>query len=170
MKTSAQKPLTLKPAEFFQNDHDHEVYNSDINWLVKHTTHDVVYLDPPYNERQYGANYHILETIAKYDSPTIKGKTGMRDYTSQKSTYCKKSEVKKSFQELITNLDAKYIFLSYNDEGLMSLDEISEIMSTRGTYWIFEQRYQRFKADKTANRNHKKDFTTEYLHYVKVKK
>lgn len=168
LKKSAQKPLTLIPADFFLNDHDHEVYNMDINELIATTSHDVVYLDPPYNERQYSANYHVLETIARYDNPAIRGKTGMRDYSSQKSEYCKKSEVKNAFGELVKNIDAKYIFLSYNDEWLMSLDEIKEIMSTRGEYGVFEQKYQRFKADKTENRNHKKDFVVEYLHYVKI--
>jgi adenine-specific DNA-methyltransferase len=91
----------------------------------------VVYLDPPYNHRQYSGNYHILETIAKNDKPKIKGKTGMRDCSSQKSLYCSKNEVKKAYDELISNITAKYIFLSYNDEGLMSLDDIKEIMSKR---------------------------------------
>ena len=58
----------------------------------------------------------------------------MRDYSAQKSRYCSKSEVKKEFSDLIMNLKAKYIFLSYNDEGLMSLDDIKEIMSQRGKY------------------------------------
>ena len=167
-KKSALKPLTLTPADFFLNDHDHEVHNGDVLEIAKMTSHDVVYLDPPYNERQYSSNYHMLETIAKYDAPKIKGKTGLRDYSKQKSDYCKKTEVKKSFRELIQTLDAKYIFLSYNDEGLMSLDEIREIMSLRGEYGVFEQKYQRFKADKTENRNHTQDSVIEYLHYVKV--
>lgn len=64
--------MNLKPADFFLNDHEHTVYNSDINELIKNTSHDVVYLDPPYNERQYSANYHVLETIAKYDNPEIR--------------------------------------------------------------------------------------------------
>jgi len=168
-KKSALKPLKLVPADFYINDTEHEVYNQDIIEIAKMTSHDVVYLDPPYNERQYSANYHLLETIAKYDSPQLRGKTGMRDYSHQKSDYCKKSEVKKSFQELIETLDAKYIFLSYNDEWLMSLDEIREIMSSRGEYGVFEQKYQRFKADKTENRNHTQDSVIEYLHYVKVR-
>lgn len=170
LKKSALKPLTLTPAEFFLNDNEHQVFNMDINELIKTTSHDVVYLDPPYNERQYSANYHLLETIAKYDNPTIKGKTGLRDYSTQKSKYCTKSEVLKSFRHLIENIDAKYVFLSYNDEGLMSLDEIREIMSIRWEYGVFEKKYPRFKADKTENRNHKKDFVVEYLHYVKVTK
>ena len=83
--------------------------------------------------------------------------------------YSKKTEVKKIFADLIKNLDAKYIFLSYNDEWLMSLEEIKEIMSSCGEYWFFRKEYRRFKADKTENRNHKKHSVIEYLHYVKVK-
>ena len=66
------------------------------------------------------------------------------------------------------NLKAKYIFLSYNDEGLMSLDDIKEIMSQRGSYWYFTKEYQRFKADKSQNRVYKKDKVVEYLHYVVI--
>ena len=169
LKKSAQNIMTLKPANFFLNDHEHKVYNSDVNELVKNTSHDVVYLDPPYNERQYSANYHMLETIAKYDNPKLKWKTWMRDYSKQKSLYCRKSEVKNSFRELIQNVDAKYVFLSYNCEGLMSHEEIKEIMSERWEYWVFTKEYRRFKADKTKSRNHKKDSVTEYLHYVVIK-
>lgn len=168
LKKSAQNLMTLKPADFFLNDHEHKVYNLDVNQLVKNSSHDVVYLDPPYNERQYSANYHVLETIAKYDKPKIKGKTWMRDYSKQKSLYCKKTEVKNSFRELIQNIDAKYVFLSYNCEWLMNIDDIKEIMSLRWEYWVFTKEYRRFKADKTENRNHKKDSVTEYLHYVKI--
>ncbi|MDD2907298.1 MAG: DNA adenine methylase [Candidatus Gracilibacteria bacterium] len=168
LKKSAQNLMTLKPANFYLNDHEHMVYNSDVNELIKNTSHDVVYLDPPYNERQYSANYHVLETIAKYDKPKIKGKTGMRDYSKQKSLYCKKTEVKNSFRELIQNIDAKYVFLSYNCEGLMNIEDIKEIMSSRGEYGVFTKEYRRFKADKTENRNHKKSSVTEYLHYVKI--
>ncbi|NVP18014.1 DNA adenine methylase [Candidatus Gracilibacteria bacterium] len=169
LKKSAQVLMNLKPADFFLNDHEHTVYNSDINELIKNTSHDVVYLDPPYNERQYSANYHVLETIAKYDNPEIRGKTGMRDYSMQKSLYCRKTEVKNSFRELIQNIDAKYVFLSYNCEGLMSFDDIKEVMSERGEYGVFTKEYRRFKADKTEARNHKKDSVTEYLHYVVIK-
>lgn len=168
LKKSAQKSLTLKPADFFLNDHSHDIYNEDINTLIKNTTHEVVYLDPPYNERQYSANYHLLETIAKYDNPEIRWKTWLRDYSNQKSKYCQKSEVLKSFNDLIQNINAKYIFLSYNDEWLMTLDEIKEIMSQRWEYWVKTLEYKRFKADKTESRNHKKDTVIEYLHYVKI--
>lgn len=170
LKKSALKPLELKAAEYYMSDTEHTIYNMNINELIKTTTHDVVYLDPPYNHRQYSGNYHILETIAKYDNPIIKGKTWMRDTSNQKSLYCSKSEVKKAFKELIDNIDAKYVFLSYNDEWLMSTDDIKEIMSHRGEYGVITQEYKRFKADKTESRNHLKNTVIEYLHYVKITK
>lgn len=168
LKKSALKPLILKPADYFLNDHDHDVHNKDINELIKTTSHEVVYLDPPYNERQYSSNYHLLETIAKYDNPKIKWKTWLRDYSKQKSRYCQKLEVLKSFNDLVKNIDAKYIFMSYNDEWLMSLNEIKEIMSSRWEYWVLTKEYKRFRADKKESRSHKKDKVIEYLHYVKI--
>lgn len=168
LKKTAQKELNLQPAELILNDNEHDIFNEDINKLIKSTKHDVVYLDPPYNHRQYSGNYHVLETIAKNDKPKIKGKTWMRDCSSQKSLYCSRDKVKKAYKDLISNIKAKYIFLSYNDEWLMSLTDIKEIMSERWEYWFFTMGYNRFKADKSENREFKKDKVVEYLHYVKI--
>lgn len=164
LKKSAQRLMVLEPAELIINDQEHEVYNEDINSVVCKIKGDILYLDPPYNQRQYATNYHILETIAKYDNPKVYGKTGLRDYVNQKSLYCSKPQVKKSFKDLIDNAKVKYIFLSYNNEGLMSADDIKEVMSSRGKYGFFTKEYSRFKADK--NREYKAEKTTEYLHYV----
>lgn len=167
IKSSAQKSLVMKPAEMIYNDQEHFVYNEDANQLIRRIKTDILYLDPPYNQRQYSANYHVLETIARYDNPILKGKTGMRDYSSQKSKYSNKREVLKTFNDLILNANAKYIFLSYNNEGLMSFDEIKDVMSQRGKYGCFEKEYNRFKADnESENRHIKTNTTTEYLHYV----
>ncbi|MDO8657657.1 MAG: DNA adenine methylase, partial [Candidatus Levybacteria bacterium] len=114
----------------------------------------------------YATNYHMLETIAKYDNPKIHGKTGLRDYQNQKSLYCSRSQVKKAFKDLVLKTKVKYIFLSYNNEGLMTLDDIKEIMSLKGKYGHFTKDYNRFKADKTENRDFKATKTVEYLHYV----
>jgi adenine-specific DNA-methyltransferase len=151
------------------NEQDHEVFNLDINEVAKKVSGDILYLDPPYNHRQYATNYHLLETIAKYDNPKIHGKTGLRDYDKQKSLYCSRTQVKKAFKDLILKAKVKYIFLSYNNEGLMTLDDIKEIMSLRGKYGHFTKEYNRFKADKSENRNYIADKTTEYLHYVVCK-
>ena len=166
LKKTAQKKLVLKPAELIINEQDHNIFNEDINKVLKKVKGDILYLDPPYNQRQYATNYHLLETIAKYDNPNIYGKTGLRDYQDQKSLYCSRSQVKKAFQDLMLKAKAKYIFLSYNNEGLMTLEDIKKIMSSRGKYGYFTKEYSRFKADKSKNRNYKANKTTEYLHYV----
>lgn len=166
LKKTAIKDMVLKPAELIINDKDHKIFNEDINKVIKKIKGDILYLDPPYNQRQYATNYHVLETIAKYDNPKIYGKTGLREYENQKSLYCSKTQVKNSFKNLILNADVKYIFLSYNNEGLMSADDIKEIMSLRGKYGNFTKSYNRFKADTSKDRNYKEGKVTEYLHYV----
>jgi adenine-specific DNA-methyltransferase len=163
-KKSAEKTLTLSPLPLYENDNEHEIFNDDVNHLIKEISPDIIYLDPPYNARQYSANYHVLETIAKNDKPKVKGRTGLRDWSDQKSDYCSRPKVKQAFADLIKNAKAKYIFLSYNNEGLMSFDDIKEIMETRGKYGYFTQSYNRFRAD--SNRDYSADKTTEYLHYV----
>ena len=125
---------------------------------------DILYLDPPYNVRQYCTNYHVLETIARYDSPELKGKTGLRDYSNQKSLFCSSRTVVEAFDDVLRHADFDYIFLSYNNEGLMPFDVIQHTMEKYGEYQRFEQEYRRFKADKDKNRNIKANTTTEYLH------
>ena len=168
-KKTARNNLILKPAELIINDQDHEVFNEDINEVAGKVKGDILYLDPPYNQRQYATNYHMLETIAKYDNPKIHGKTGLREYQNQKSLYCSRTQAKKAFNDLILKAKAKYIFLSYNNEGLMTLGDIKEIMSLRGKYGHFMKEYSRFKADKSENRNYKANKTVECLHYVVCK-
>ncbi|SEK76720.1 adenine-specific DNA-methyltransferase [Aquimarina amphilecti] len=164
LKKTAQKKLEVVPANFECTENKHLVYNQDSNMLIKHIEGDILYLDPPYNARQYGANYHMLNTIAKYDTFVPVGKTGLRPY--QRSNYCKRREVSKVFEDLIKNSKFTYIFLSYNNEGLMSEKEIRQIMKRYGRYDLVTTKYQRFKADKTENRNHKATETKEYLHIL----
>ena len=167
LKKTAQKELIILPSVFNIGTQKHLVYNQDSNQLIKKIQGDILYLDPPYNARQYGANYHLLNTIAKYDTFVPTGKTGLRNYN--RSTYCSKNTVKKEFEELIKNANFKYLFLSYNNEGLMSEKEIKSILSKYGKYNLFTKEYQRFKADKSENRNHTATSTIEYLHILEKK-
>ena len=135
--------------------------NEEANSLIKRIEGDILYLDPPYNSRQYSANYHLLNTIADYKSFTPKGKTELREYN--KSNYCSKAKVQHTFKDLIRNARFRYIVLSYNNEGIMPMQTIEQIMTKYGNYQMFQKEHQRFKADKTENKNHLADTTTEYL-------
>ena len=162
LKKSATKNLILVGADYQLNNNQHIVYNEDANELIKKIEGDILYLDPPYNSRQYGANYHLLNTIAMYKEFIPKGKTGLNEYN--KSKYCSTNTVKEEFEALIKNAKFKYIFLSYNNEGLMSSEIIKNIMSKYGHYNLQQINYQRFKAD--SNRFNKADTTTESLHIL----
>lgn len=162
LKKSAQKQMRLECATFETNDNEHEVFNKDANELITEISGDILYLDPPYNSRQYGANYHLLNTIAEYKPFVPNGKTGLRKYS--RSKYCSVSTVKDEFEELIKNAQFKYIFLSYNNEGLMSCDDVKKIMTRYGRYNLAQTEYQRFKAD--SNRFNKADSTVEYVHIL----
>ena len=163
IKKTAQKPLTLELLPLIDGPRG-TACNADINTLIRTISGDVLYLDPPYNTRQYSSNYHVLETISRYDSPTLIGKTGLRSSASQKSAFCSKRAATQALDDILANADFKYIFLSYNNEGLMHLDTIREIMGRHGKYEQFTQQHRRFRADKQNARNHKADATLEYLH------
>lgn len=164
LKSSAQKLISVEPASYSLNANEHEVYSEDANKLITHIEGDILYLDPPYNERQYGAYYHLLNTIAEYKPFIPKGKTGQRDYLH--SSYCGKRPVRDSFDALIRDARFKYIFLSYNNEGLMPVEFIRQTMSKYGHYDCAMQDYARFKADKENNRHIAANRTTEYLHIL----
>lgn len=165
IKRSAQNDLELKPLPIPINKKTiNKVYIEDSNELIKHIKGDILYLDPPYNARKYSSNYHILETIAYGDYPLIKGKTGVRT-DAIRSDYNSSINVKKAFEEIIKNAKFKYIFLSYNDEGIMSLEEIEEILKKYGHYQRYEKNHKRYKANKDKETT--KKTTIEYLHALK---
>ena len=166
IKASAKRKIKFKELDYIVTDSEHEVYKEDVNELITKIEGDVLYLDPPYNNRQYGANYHVLNTIAKKDNPEIKGVTGMRDYVS--SNWCKKGKVAEEFEELVKNAKFEYILLSYNNEGLMSLDQIKKIMEKYGEYSVIQRGYQRYKSDmESDDRKYKAKAVVEYIHILK---
>jgi adenine-specific DNA-methyltransferase len=123
---------------------------------------DVVYMDPPYNQRQYSANYFPLNYIALYkEDIVLKGKTGIiQGYN--KSNFCSKTKVYQSFKTLLDNIKCKYIFISYNNEGLLSCDELKELFSLYGELKLFKIPYKKFKAQKNVDG----DTVFEYLWFI----
>lgn len=158
----AYKPLILKFIKVIPSNFTHRAYNENVFNLLEKVTSDIAYIDPPYNSRQYIANYHLLETIAKYDNPKIKGKTGIREYgNKERSVFCSKKRVRDAFLKLLMELRAKYIIISYNSEGLLSKDQIIQILKDCKIKEIkvYEIPYRRFKSNNTS----KKTMVNEYL-------
>ena len=147
--------LELKDNDIIPSRKKSNSYNKECNELLQDVSADVLYADPPYNSRQYLPNYHILETIAKYDNPILHGVSGIREYNKQKSDFCKKSTVKNAFEQMIRNAKVRYIVISYNNESLLSTDELSNICkkySKDGTFKLIEIDYRRYKS-KIPNNN-----------------
>lgn len=150
------------------NNEENECYREDANELIKKVSGDILYIDPPYNSRQYLPNYHLLETIARYDEPKINGKTGIRTYTEEKSNYCIKSKVYDELEELIKNAKFKHIIMSYNQEGLLKREEIEQILKKYGdkdTYKLYQIPYKQYENKLTK----KIEKHYEYIFYIKKK-
>lgn len=168
-KASALRPLKLRPLPLVVGAGS-RASKQDANELARDIECDVLYLDPPYNARQFSANYHVLETIAAYDAPPLAGKTGLRPAEHQKSRYCSRRHAREALREIINDVRARHIFLSYNDEGIISHAELDEIFRAVPSlrYHIFTKPHPRFRADiDRENRKYApRAQVTEYLFYV----
>lgn len=130
-------------------------YNEEGTSLLQRISGDILYIDPPYNERQYLPNYHVLETAAKYDYPTLRGVTGQRPNELQRSDFCSKKNVVNAFDSLLENAKFEHIILSYNTDGIMTLEEIETTMKKHGIASTFEVNYipyRRFKSKSIVTR------------------
>ncbi len=149
-----------------------EIYREDSNELSKKIKADIAFIDPPYNSRQYSRFYHILENITKWEKPELYG-TALKPKEENMSEYCKTS-APKIFEDLINNLNVKYIVVTYNNtynskssssKNKITLKEILEILEKKGKTKIFDKPYKFFNAGKTDFKNHK-----EYVFITKVEK
>ena len=139
--------LELKPPDIIENNVTIEFYNEDCCSLLPKISGDLLYADPPYNSRQYLPNYHILETVARYDYPAIHGVTGMRDYSNQRSDFCVARKVEDAFRNMIEEANVRYILISYNNEGLLSTDRLKELCqeyAIPNTFHLTEINYRRY--------------------------
>ncbi|HHT56876.1 MAG TPA: Dam family site-specific DNA-(adenine-N6)-methyltransferase [Herbinix luporum] len=132
-------------------------YNTDSNQLINEIEADLVYIDPPYNSRQYCDAYHLLENVARWEKPEVYGVARKMDRSSLKSDYCtqKATEV---FEELIESVRARYILLSYNNmaekgnersNAKISDEDIMRILQKKGKVKIFSKKYKAFSTGKS---------------------
>ncbi|MCJ0914557.1 MULTISPECIES: Dam family site-specific DNA-(adenine-N6)-methyltransferase [Mammaliicoccus] len=143
---------------------DNEIYCTDANELVKNIHASLVYIDTPYNSRQYGDAYHLLENIVEWEKPEVTGVARkMIDRSKTKSDYST-NKAPLAFEDLIQNINAKYILVSYNNmankgngrsNAKISNEEIINILKRKGKVKIFETKFQSYTTGKSKIEDHK---------------
>ncbi|MEE3491636.1 DNA adenine methylase [Ruminococcus sp.] len=145
------------PLAEVHNNADNKCYNTDANELVKNIKSDLVYIDPPYNSRQYCDAYHLLENVARWEKPEVFGVAKKMDRSSMKSKYCTQSATE-AFEQLIRDIKAKYILLSYNNmaekgndrsNAKISDQDIMRILEKKGEVKVFSESYKAFTTGKS---------------------
>ena len=158
-----QKLIMLMPNINDNNNNNNRIYCENSNQLVKNISADLVYIDPPYNSRQYCDAYHFLENVALNKKPEVFGTARKMDRSNLKSKYCT-AKAAIEFADLIENIKAKYILVSYNNTGekgnarsnaKISDSQIMEILGKKGEVKVFEQEYALFNTGKTKLDDHK---------------
>jgi len=136
---------------------------------------DLLYLDPPYNTRQYAGYYHIPEIIAEgwfEKPPKLRGKTGLPEDEDKRSDWSRRGRCEQAFTDLVSAAPCRHILMSYNSEGIISEECIERVLRERGaskTYRRLEHDYKRYRSDRDSDsRRYKGDRVTERLYYVQV--
>ncbi len=165
------KKFNFNLIEPIQHSKSIKIYREDANSLVRRINADVVYIDPPYNSRQYSRFYHLLENLVKWDKQELSG-VAMKPKPENMSDYCR-NNANIVFKDLIENLKCKHIIVSYNNtyqskssssENKITLDEIREILNGKGKTIEQSKAYNHFNAGKTSFDDHK-----EFVFYTKVR-
>ena len=161
----ATYPITLKPSvlELRDDAGHHDAFKGYAEDLARTLTCDLCYIDPPYMKRQYAANYHVLETIAREDEPEAIGVSGLRPWRDQYSNFCTKTKIRDSFARIFTDMQCKDFLISYSEDGLLSIKELLDFFSSFGKVQLSTFRYKRFKS----NRSLLSSELTEYLIHLK---
>lgn len=164
--------LTLKPPILFDNGLNNLAIREDAAACADKFDCNIAYLDPPYNQHQYGANYHLLNTVALWDKPPIpklisgnghKDKAAIRkDWrTERRSAYCYKSSALDAFVDLVGRLRADWILVSYSTEGIIPVRDMLEALGERGKLDVAVRQYKRYRV--SSQRPSPKPHTTEFV-------
>jgi adenine-specific DNA-methyltransferase len=173
-KLDMLQPIKLLiPKIDYSHNANNEIYKEDANVLIRRIYCDVLYIDPPYNSRQYSDSYHLLENLVEWKKPEVVGIGKKMDRSHIKSDYCLKNATR-AFADLIKNADCKHILLSYNNTGdskdgrsnaRMNDDEILHTLNEKGDVEIFEKDYKAFTTGKSNGEDN-----AERIFYCKVTK
>lgn len=151
--------LRLRQSAFVQGRTDHLVLQGPAEQIAGTIRADLCYLDPPYMKRQYGANYHFIETIARGDEPEAVGISGLRPWRDQYSNFCTRTKIQDSFRAVINEMNCPKFLISYSSDGLLKENELLEVLAPLADVSIEKQSYPRFRSNKSKLGT----FVDEYL-------
>jgi adenine-specific DNA-methyltransferase len=143
--------LVVRPRTLFPHPVDVEVFNTSAEDVLI-GENDVAYLDPPYTKRQYAAYYHILETIAIGDTPSVGGITGLRPWKDKASDFCYRVRALLAIHKLVSHIKARRVLLSYNSQGHVRLDALKVALSGLGDLKVHElAKVGRYRPNQAAS-------------------
>lgn len=165
----ALKPIIITPLDCAEYNCDSfTAYNDRIENIIEDVDCDILYLDPPYTQNQYGTQYHLLETLVLYDNPTISKVTGSRPTAPYRSDWSREYKVNILLDKVLAKTKAKHVLLSYSNDGFMSREFIEASMKRYGIAETYECRkipYKKYRNWKSQNENEH----FEYLFYIEKK-
>lgn len=150
--------LALAPSTFGSGRTDHSVLHGRVEDLAASIEADLCYLDPPYTKRQYAANYHLIETIARGDAPEAVGVSGLRPWRDQYSDFCSKVRIRDAFAEVFTNMKCRRFAISYSEDGLLTKDQMLEFLRGFGRVTSHEWVVPRFRSNQSLLGKHLSEF------------
>lgn len=137
---------------------------------------DLLYVDPPYNTRQYAGYYHVPELIARgwfEDEVKLRGKTGLIADAEQRSAWCSRRDAPNALRSLLAATGARHVLVSYNSEGVIGDKDLRAILADAaidGRVKRFTRRYKRYRADSDREgRRYKGDEVRELLYYARLR-
>jgi adenine-specific DNA-methyltransferase len=157
--------ITLPFPVFSNFDSDTIICAGDANKIIADVSEvDIAYLDPPYNQHPYGSNYFMLNIILDNKRPEIISKISGIPGNWNRSNYNKANHAYAALTELVTNIKAKYILVSFNSEGFISLGEMKDMLGRIGKVEILETKYNAFRGSR--NLNSRDIYVKEYLYLL----
>jgi adenine-specific DNA-methyltransferase len=106
---------------------------------------DLAYLDPPYNQHSYLGNYHVWESLVRWDKPEVYGVACKRiECKTYRSPFNSKRTIQEALRGVVEALRVKYLLVSFNNEGLVEREEMEGILSSRGRVRVFETAFKRY--------------------------
>lgn len=107
--------------------------------------YDVVYLDPPYNQHKYMNNYHVWESLVRWDKPEVYGIARKRiDCREYRSAWNSRREIGAALEAALAAVRARYLLVSFNDEGYLSEQVLRGALAAKGAVQVISTDFKRY--------------------------